>query len=118
MEIKTLNEYEGPPRTTSAPANSGMLASCRSHSSGVWIWFAQRVAAVGTLIFLLLHVHAPSSRRIQFGLLATLLVHVAAGVRVLLIEYGKVSARSQAATFWVFLGIGAALLGALYLGLL
>ena len=118
MEIKPLNEYAGPPRTTGAPANPEMFASCRSHSSGVWIWFAQRIAAVGTFIFLLLHIQAPSARRIQFGLLATLVVHVAAGVRVLLMEYGKVSTRYQALVFWAFLGIGTAALVAFYFGLL
>lgn len=117
MEIKPLNEYGGPPRTTGAPPKSGIAASWRSHSSGVWIWFAQRIAAAGTLIFLLLHLHAPSSRRIQFGMLAMLLIHVAAGVRVLLIEYGKIGARSQAVAFWALLGIGAVVLGAFYLGL-
>jgi succinate dehydrogenase/fumarate reductase cytochrome b subunit len=117
MEIKTLNEYEGPPRVTGAPPNSGMAASWRSHSSGVWIWFAQRIAAVGTLVFLLLHLHWPSARRIQFALLATVLVHVAGGVRVLLIEYGKVSARYQARLFWGFLGAGAVLLFGFYFGL-
>ena len=117
MESKTLNEYEGPPRTVGAP-NSGMLESCRSRSSGVWIWFAQRVAAVGTLVFLLLHLHWPSARRIQFALLATVVVHVAGGVRVLLIEYGKISASRQALLFWVILLVGAVVLGAFYHGLL
>lgn len=118
MEVKTLEEYEGPPRTTGPSPNSGVLASCRSHSSGVWIWFLQRVAAGGTLILLVLHLHAPNSRRIQFVLLGTLLVHGAAGARILLIEYGKVSAKYHAALFWALLGIGAVLLIMVYLGIL
>jgi succinate dehydrogenase/fumarate reductase cytochrome b subunit len=118
MEIKSLDEYKGPPRTTGAAPNTGPLASCRSHSSGVWIWFAQRIAAVATLIFLLLHIQSPSARRIQFALLATVVVHVAAGVRVLVMEYGRVSTRFQASLFWILLGTGGALLAAFYCGLL
>lgn len=113
-----MDDYEGPPRTTGPSPNAGVLSSCRSHSSGVWIWFLQRVAAAGTVVLLVLHLHAPNARRIQFALLATLVVHAAAGVRVILIEYGKVSAKYQAALFWALLGVGAILLVTVYLGLL
>lgn len=118
MEVKTLEEYEGPPRQTGSPPKSGLGASFLSRSSGVWIWFVQRIAAAGTVVFLVLHLHAPNARRVQFALLGTLIVHAAAGARVLLIEYGKVSARYQALLFWLFLGLGLVLLALVYFGLL
>jgi len=118
MEIRTLEDYEGPPRAAGRPVDSGALPAHLAHTSGAWIWFAQRIAAAATLVLAGLHWHAPHSRRIQFALLAALLFHAAAGVRVLLIEYGKVSARYQKPLFGILLSLAVAVFALVYFRLL
>jgi succinate dehydrogenase hydrophobic anchor subunit len=54
----------------------------------MWAWLVQRVAAIGLLIVIVLHLVNPFRRGVQAALLALALVHALLGVRSLLIDVG------------------------------
>lgn len=117
METKVLEDYDGPPRATGRPPGLGVTGVRAGQSSGAWIWFVQRVSAVAMLVLAALHWHSAYSRRIQLALLAALLIHAAAGLRVMLMEYGKISTKYQGWLFGVFLAIGGVVFVLVYLRL-
>jgi succinate dehydrogenase hydrophobic anchor subunit len=60
----------------------------RDTKAGMWAWLVQRVAAIGLLIVIVLHLVNPFRRGVQAALLALALVHALLGVRSLLIDVG------------------------------
>jgi succinate dehydrogenase hydrophobic anchor subunit len=60
----------------------------RDTKTGMWAWLIQRVAAVGLLVVIALHLANPFWRPVQAALLALALLHALLGVRSLLLDFG------------------------------
>ncbi len=60
----------------------------RDTRAGMWAWLAQRAAAVGLLLVIVLHVRDPFWRPVQATLLGLVLLHGLLGVRVILLDFG------------------------------
>ena len=54
----------------------------------MWAWLLQRVAAVGLVVVVALHLKNPFARPVQAGLLALVLLHGLLGVRTILLDFG------------------------------
>jgi succinate dehydrogenase hydrophobic anchor subunit len=60
----------------------------RDTKVGMWAWLLQRVAALGLLGVIVLHLKNPFARAVQASLLALVLLHGALGVRSILMDFG------------------------------
>lgn len=68
----------------------------------MWAWLIQRLAALGLLAVIALHLHNPFVRPVQAVVLALVLLHGLLGVRAILLDFG-LPARAQRALFFLAL---------------
>ncbi len=60
----------------------------RDTKVGMWAWLVQRVAAVGLLAVIVLHLKNPFLRTVQAALLGLVLLHGVLGLRSILLDFG------------------------------
>lgn len=85
----------------------GSAEAWRDTKPGMWAWLLQRVAAVGLVAVIVMHLKNPFLRPVQAGLLALVLLHGLLGVRTILLDFG-LPARWHRLLFLLALLAGAA----------
>lgn len=60
----------------------------RDTKAGMWAWLLQRVAAVGLLVVIVMHLKNPFMRPVQATLLGLVLLHGVLGIRSILLDFG------------------------------
>jgi len=60
----------------------------RDTKAGMWAWLLQRVAAVGLLGVIVMHLKNPFMRPVQATLLGLVLLHGVLGIRSILLDFG------------------------------
>ncbi|HYR38729.1 MAG TPA: hypothetical protein VEW27_06195 [Methylomirabilota bacterium] len=86
----------------------GSAEAWRGTKAGMWAWLIQRLAALGLLAVIALHLHNPFVRPVQAAVLGLVLLHGLLGVRAILLDFG-LPARAHRALF--LLALLAALAG-------
>jgi len=86
----------------------GSAEAWRGTKVGMWAWLIQRLAALGLLAVIALHLQNPFVRPVQAAVLALVLLHGLLGVRAILLDFG-LPARVHRTLF--FLALLAALAG-------
>ncbi len=76
----------------------GSAEAWRDTKAGMWAWLIQRLAALGLLAVIALHLHNPFVRPVQAAVLALVLLHGLLGIRAILLDFG-LPARVQRALF-------------------
>ena len=66
----------------------GSAEAWRDTKAGMWAWLIQRLAALGLLAVIALHLHNPFVRPVQAAVLALVLLHGLLGVRAILLDFG------------------------------
>jgi succinate dehydrogenase hydrophobic anchor subunit len=66
----------------------GSAEAWRDTKAGMWAWLLQRVAAVGLLAVIALHLKNPFLRTVQAALLGLVLLHGVLGIRSILLDFG------------------------------
>lgn len=66
----------------------GSSEAWRDTKAGMWAWLVQRVAAVGLLVVIALHLKNPFLRTVQVVLLGLVLLHGVLGLRSILLDFG------------------------------
>ena len=66
----------------------GSAEAWRDTKVGMWAWLIQRVAAVGLLAVIALHLKNPFLRTVQAALLGLVLLHGVLGLRSMLLDFG------------------------------
>jgi len=66
----------------------GSAEAWRDTKAGMWAWLLQRVAAVGLVAVVALHLVNPFARLVQAALFALVLLHGLLGVRTILLDFG------------------------------
>ena len=66
----------------------GSAEAWRDTKAGMWAWLLQRVAAVGLLGVIVLHLKNPFVRPVQAALLGLVLLHGVLGIRSILLDFG------------------------------
>jgi len=66
----------------------GSAEAWRDTKAGMWAWLLQRVAAVGLLCVIVMHVKNPFMRPVQATLLGLVLLHGVLGIRSILLDFG------------------------------
>ena len=66
----------------------GSAEAWRDTKAGMWAWLIQRVAALGLLAVIALHLHNPFARPVQAAVLALVLLHGLLGIRAILLDFG------------------------------
>ena len=66
----------------------GSAQAWRGTKPGMWAWLLQRVAAIGLVAVIVLHLKDPFGRPVQAALLALVLLHGLLGVRSMLLDFG------------------------------
>lgn len=66
----------------------GSAEAWRDTKAGMWAWLLQRVAAVGLVAVIALHLKDPFLRTVQAALLALVLLHGLLGIRAILLDFG------------------------------
>ena len=66
----------------------GSSEAWRDTKAGMWAWLVQRVAAVGLLAVIALHLKNPFLRTVQAALLGLVLLHGVLGLRSILLDFG------------------------------
>jgi succinate dehydrogenase hydrophobic anchor subunit len=66
----------------------GSAEAWRDTKVGMWAWLIQRVAAVGLLAVIVLHLKNPFLRTVQAALLGLVLLHGVLGLRSMLLDFG------------------------------
>jgi succinate dehydrogenase hydrophobic anchor subunit len=66
----------------------GSAEAWRDTKAGMWAWLIQRVAALGLLAVIALHLHNPFVRPVQAAVLALVLLHGLLGIRAILLDFG------------------------------
>ena len=80
----------------------GSAEAWRGTKTGMWAWLIQRLAALGLLAVIALHLHNPFARPVQAAVLALVLLHGLLGIRAILLDFG-LPARVQRALFFLAL---------------
>jgi succinate dehydrogenase hydrophobic anchor subunit len=62
--------------------------SWRGTRAGMWAWLIQRLAAIGLVVVVALHLANPFRRPVQAALLGLVLLHGLLGVRAILLDFG------------------------------
>ena len=60
----------------------------RGTKLGMWAWLLQRMAAVGLLGLIVMHLKNPFIRTVQAALLGLVLLHGLLGIRSILLDFG------------------------------
>jgi succinate dehydrogenase hydrophobic anchor subunit len=66
----------------------GSAEAWRGTRAGMWAWLIQRLAALGLLAVIALHLQNPFVRPVQAAVLALVLLHGLLGVRAILLDFG------------------------------
>jgi succinate dehydrogenase hydrophobic anchor subunit len=66
----------------------GSAEAWRDTKAGMWAWLLQRVAAVGLLGVIVMHLKNPFMRPVQATLLGLVLLHGMLGIRSILLDFG------------------------------
>jgi succinate dehydrogenase hydrophobic anchor subunit len=66
----------------------GSAEAWRDTKAGMWAWLLQRVAAVGLLGVIVVHLKNPFMRPVQATLLGLVLLHGVLGIRSILLDFG------------------------------
>jgi len=66
----------------------GSAEAWRDTKAGMWAWLLQRVAAVGLLAVIVMHLKNPFMRPVQATLLGLVLLHGVLGIRSILLDFG------------------------------
>jgi succinate dehydrogenase hydrophobic anchor subunit len=66
----------------------GSAEAWRDTKAGMWAWLLQRVAAVGLLGVIAMHLKNPFMRPVQATLLGLVLLHGVLGIRSILLDFG------------------------------
>jgi len=66
----------------------GSAEAWRDTKAGMWAWLLQRVAAVGLLGVIVMHLKYPFMRPVQATLLGLVLLHGMLGIRSILLDFG------------------------------
>ena len=66
----------------------GSAEAWRDTKAGMWAWLLQRVAAVGLVAVIALHLKNPFLRTAQAALLALVLLHGVLGIRSIILDFG------------------------------
>ena len=66
----------------------GTAEAWRDTKAGMWAWLLQRVAAVGLLAVIVMHLKNPFMRPVQATLLGLVLLHGVLGIRSILLDFG------------------------------
>ena len=85
----------------------GSAEAWRDTKAGMWAWLIQRLAALGLLAAIALHLHSPFVRPVQAAVLALVLLHGLLGVRAILLDFG-LPARVHRALFLLALVVALA----------
>jgi succinate dehydrogenase hydrophobic anchor subunit len=85
----------------------GSAEAWRDTKAGMWAWLLQRVAAVGLVAVIALHLKNPFLRTVQAALLGLVLLHGVLGIRSILLDFG-LPARWHRLLFLLALLAGAA----------
>lgn len=67
---------------------TGSAEAWRDTKAGMWAWLLQRVAAVGLLGVIVMHLKNPFIRPVQATLLGLVLLHGVLGIRSILLDFG------------------------------
>jgi succinate dehydrogenase hydrophobic anchor subunit len=82
----------------------GSAEGWRDTKAGMWAWLLQRVAALGLLAVIALHLQNPFMRPVQAALLALVLLHGLLGVRAILLDFGLPTRSHRLLLLLVLLG--------------
>ena len=85
----------------------GSAEAWRDTNMGMWAWLLQRVAAVGLVAVIAVHLKNPFARPVQAALLALVLLHGLLGVRAILLDFA-LPARWHRPLFLLALLVGVA----------
>ena len=85
----------------------GSAEAWRDTKAGMWAWLLQRVAAIGLVAAIVVHLKNPFRRPAQAALLALVLLHGLLGVRAIFLDFG-LPARWSRLLFLLALLAGAA----------
>ena len=66
----------------------GSPEAWRDTKAGMWAWLLQRVAALGLIAVIALHLHNPFVRPVQAALLGLVLFHGVLGLRSIVLDFG------------------------------
>jgi succinate dehydrogenase hydrophobic anchor subunit len=66
----------------------GSAEAWRDTKAGMWAWLIQRLAALGLLAVIVLHLQNPFVRPVQALVLALFLLHGLLGIRAILLDFG------------------------------
>ena len=66
----------------------GSAEAWRDTKTGMWAWLLQRVAALGLLAVIVLHLKNPFLRTVQAALLGLVLLHGVLGIRSIVMDFG------------------------------
>ena len=91
----------------------GSAEAWRDTKAGMWAWLLQRVAAVGLLAVIVLHLKNPFLRTVQAALLGLVLLHGVLGIRSIVMDFG-VSARWHRLLFLLAILAGVAAFAAFW----
>ena len=72
----------------------------------MWAWMWQRIAALATIVLLVLHLMFTYKLFIQFLLLLFVTFHATLGLRVILLDFKVVDVKYQKALAWGLTGLG------------
>ena len=82
------------------------LSEWRSTQVGMWAWLIQRFSALGVVLFICLHLCYPYQVIFQTCLLISAAIHIALGIRVILLDNGTRAALQKILFgFLIVLGI-------------
>ena len=91
----------------------GSAEAWKDTKAGMWAWLLQRVAAIGLVAVIVVHLKNPFARPAQAALLALVLLHGLLGVRAILLDFG-LPARWHRLLFLLALLAGAAAFAAVW----
>lgn len=100
-----MTQSPSPPRFATALPASGAPAYL-----GMWTWIFQRLSSVILMILLPWHWINPYSRPVRIAVLFFVIFHAAAGVRVMLTDFG-VAERWHRGLAWMLAGVGLVIFG-------
>ena len=82
-----------------------LTASSKPAYLGMWTWLTQRVSAILLLVLLPWHWVNPYSRPVRVLVLAVVIAHAMAGIRVMLTDVG-LAERFQRGLVWILAACG------------
>ena len=112
MEEDAKIEYRSPLQRRELDPNRW-----RSTKVGMWAWLAQRISALGIILFLTLHLTLTYKPLVQFLLLLAVVFHGVLGLRIILLDFGIVDVRYQKALIGGLGALGALMFVIIWIGI-